>query len=100
MGMTTRNGARQAGNGIQLSSLIVNMPEPGPNTTSKTEGGQFDDSIYSKVVTYSGADQDSDSGGNRDTGSSERDRRGVRRERSEREVGHLPQCCGTEGLIL
>lgn len=52
------------------------------------------------VVIYSGADRDSYSRCNQDVWSSERDRRGVRRERSEREVGHPPQCCWTEGLFL
>ncbi|TKS67935.1 Serum response factor [Collichthys lucidus] len=77
-GMGTRTGAGR-------SSIPVNTAVPGPN--SETDGGQFDERAYSTEVIYSGSDQDSDSGDDEDTAGSG-DRRGVKRERSEREVGH------------
>ncbi|XP_027132503.1 serum response factor isoform X1 [Larimichthys crocea] len=77
-GMGTRTGAGR-------SSIPVNTAGPGPN--SETDGGQFDERAYSTEVIYSGSDQDSDSGDDEDTAGSG-DRRGVKRERSEREVGH------------
>ncbi|XP_070774740.1 serum response factor-like [Enoplosus armatus] len=87
-GMGTRTGVGRAGNGTGVSSLPVNTAGPGQNTTSETDGGQFDDKEYSTEVIYSGSDQDSDSGDDEDTAGSGGDRRGVKRERSEREVGH------------
>ncbi|XP_036979078.1 serum response factor-like isoform X2 [Acanthopagrus latus] len=85
-GMGTRTGAGRAGNGARLSSLAMNTAAPGPDTD--TDGGQFDDRDYSTELVYSGSDQDSDSGDDEDTAGSGGDRRGVKRERSEREVGH------------
>ncbi|XP_044046215.1 serum response factor-like isoform X2 [Siniperca chuatsi] len=87
-GMGTRTGVGRAGNGTGLSSLPVNTAGPGPDTASETDGGQFHDREYSTEVIYSGSDQDSDSGDDEDTAGSGGDRRGVKRERSEREVGH------------
>ncbi|KAI3352231.1 hypothetical protein L3Q82_005581 [Scortum barcoo] len=52
----------------------------GPRTGSETE--------FSTEGVCSGSDQDSDSGEEEDTAGG--DRRGVKRERSEREVGHQP----------
>uniref|UniRef100_A0A3B4X9A0 Serum response factor a n=1 Tax=Seriola lalandi dorsalis TaxID=1841481 RepID=A0A3B4X9A0_SERLL len=72
--MGTRTGPGRTGNGTGLSSL--------------TEGGHFGDREFSTEVVYSGSDQDSDSGDDEDTAGSGGDRRGVKRERSEREVGH------------
>ncbi|XP_030275274.1 serum response factor-like isoform X4 [Sparus aurata] len=85
-GMGTRTGAGRAGNGARLSSLAVNTAAPGPDTD--TDRGQFEDRDYSTELVYSGSDQDSDSGDDEDTAGSGGDRRGVKRERSEREVGH------------
>lgn len=87
-GMATRTGGGHAGNGTGLSSPPVNTAGPGPKTASETDGGQFDGREYSTEVIYSGSDQDSDSGDDEDTAGSGGDRRGVKRERSEREVGH------------
>ncbi|XP_069022801.1 serum response factor-like isoform X3 [Embiotoca jacksoni] len=84
-GMGTRTGPGRAGNG---SGLPVSTAGPGPNTASETDGGQFEDREYCTEVVYSGSDQDSDSGDDEDTAGSGGDRRGVKRERSEREVGH------------
>ncbi len=86
--MGTRTGAARAGNGTGLNSLPVNTAGPGANTASDTDGRQFEDREYSTEVIYSGSDQDSDSGDEDDTAGSGGDRRGVKRERSEREVGH------------
>ncbi|XP_018530250.1 serum response factor isoform X2 [Lates calcarifer] len=87
-GMGTRTGEGRAGNGTGLSSLAVNAAGPGPNAASETDGGQFEDREYGAEMVYSGSDQDSDSGDDEDTAGSGGDRRGVKRERSEREVGH------------
>ncbi|XP_040891861.1 serum response factor-like isoform X2 [Toxotes jaculatrix] len=87
-GMGTRTGSGRAGNGTGLNSLAVNTAGPGPNTASGTDGGQFEDREYSTEVVYSGSEQDSDSGDEEDAAGSGGDRRGVKRERSEREVGH------------
>ncbi|XP_035029483.1 serum response factor isoform X3 [Hippoglossus stenolepis] len=66
----------------------------GPGLTGVTTGpnsdpgaGQFVDREFSTEVIYSGSDQDSESGEEEDTAGSGGDRRGVKRERSEREVG-------------
>uniref|UniRef100_UPI0037E97557 serum response factor-like isoform X5 n=1 Tax=Semicossyphus pulcher TaxID=241346 RepID=UPI0037E97557 len=59
----------------------------GPNTASGIEEGQFEEREFSTEVIYSGSDQDSDSGDDEDTAGSGGDRRGVKRERREREVG-------------
>lgn len=82
-GMGTRGACGRAGNGTELNSA-----QPGPVTASESPGGQFDDREYSTEVVYSGSEQDSDSGDEEDTAGSGGDRRGVKRERSEREVGH------------
>ncbi|KAF3688233.1 Serum response factor [Channa argus] len=87
-GMGTRTGGARAGNGTGLSSLSVNTSGPGPNAVSGTDGGQFENREYSTEVVYSGSDQDSDSGDDEDTAGSGGDRRGVKRERRERELGH------------
>nr|XP_020475869.1 serum response factor-like isoform X2 [Monopterus albus] len=85
-GMSTRTAVGRAGNGTELNSLPVNTAVTGANTVSVTDGGQFEDRDYSTEVVYSGSDQDSDSGDDEDTAGSGGDRRGVKRERSEREV--------------
>ncbi|XP_029283310.1 serum response factor-like isoform X1 [Cottoperca gobio] len=86
--MGTRTGAGGAGNGTGLSSLPVNTAGPGPDTASGTDGGRFSERDYSTEVIDSGSDQDSDSGDDEGAAGSGGDRRGVKRERSEREVGH------------
>ncbi|XP_074551455.1 serum response factor-like isoform X3 [Halichoeres trimaculatus] len=80
-----------AGTGARMSTRTG----PGPNPASGTEEGQFEDREYSTEVVYSGSDQDSDSGDDEDTMGSGGDRRGVKRERSEREVGR--QSAGSSG---
>lgn len=95
-GMGTRTGAGRAGNGTGHSSIQVNTTGPGPNTAADTDGGQFDVREYSTEVVYTGSDQDSESGDDEDTPGSGGDRRGVKRERSEKEVGH--QSAATGGL--
>lgn len=83
--MGTRSAAGRAGNG-------VNTVPPGPPTAPEAHG-QFDDS----EMVYSASEQDSDSGDEEDTVASGGDRRGVKRERSEREVGH--QSAPTSGAL-
>lgn len=83
-GMGTRTGA---GNGNGLSIPPVNTAGPVLHTASGTGGGQFENRDYSTETVYSGSDQDSDSVDDEDTAGSGGDRRGVKRERSEREVG-------------
>lgn len=85
--MGTRTGPGRTGNGPGLSSLAAGTVGSGPNTSSETDGSRFVDRDYSAEVVYSGSDQDSDSGEDEDTAVSGGDRRGVKRERSEREVG-------------
>lgn len=80
--MGTRTGPGRAGNGTGL-----NTDGPGQNTTPMTDGGQFEEREYSTEVVYSGSEPDSDSGDDEDAAGSGGDRRGVKRERSEREVG-------------
>ncbi|XP_071772193.2 serum response factor a isoform X2 [Centroberyx gerrardi] len=89
-GMGTRAGTGRTG----LSSLQVNTPGPGPTAATETDGGRFEDREYATEVAYSGSDQESDSGDDEDTVGSGGDRRGVKRERSEREVG---QSAATSG---
>lgn len=66
----------------------------GSNTPSETDRDRFEDREYSTEVIYSGSDQESDSGDEEDTaGSSGGDRRGVKRERSDRDAAqsaHAP----------
>lgn len=87
--MGTRSAAGRAGNG-------VNTIPTGPPAASETHG-QFDDREYGAEMVYSGSDQDSDSGDDEDTVASGGDRRGVKRERSEREVAH--QSAPTSGAL-
>lgn len=94
--MGTRSGAGRAGNGTGLSSIPVNTAPPGPVTASETHLAQFDDREYSTEVVCSGSDQDSDSADDEDLACPGGDRRGVKRERREREVGH--QCANTGGV--
>lgn len=82
--MGTRTGAGRTGNVTGLSSLPLNVP--GPDT--ETDGGPFEVREYGPEVIYSGSEQESDSGDDEDTAGSVGDRRGVKRERREREVGH------------
>lgn len=79
--MGTRSATGRAGNG-------VNTVPPGPVAACETDGNHFDDREYSTDVVYSGSDQDSDTGDDEETVGSGGDRRGVKRERSEKEVGH------------
>lgn len=95
--MGTRTGAGRAGNGTGMSSLPLNAAGSGHIAVSGTDGGQFEHREYSTEVVYSGSDQDSDSGDDEDTAGSGGDRRGVKRERSEREVGHQ-SAPSSEGL--
>lgn len=83
--MGTRTGDGRAGNGTGVGS--------------HTDGGQFEDREYSTDMVYSGSEQDSDSGDDEDTAGSGGDRRGVKRERSETEVGHqsAPSSVGLSG---
>ncbi|XP_017296815.1 serum response factor isoform X2 [Kryptolebias marmoratus] len=78
--MDTRTGSRSAGNGSTAG--------PAPNTASETDAGRFEDREYSTEVAFSGSELDSDSGDDDDTGGSGGDKRGVKRERSDREDGH------------
>lgn len=84
--MGTRTGGGRADNGPGLNSLPVNAAGPGHNATPGTDGGQFEDRDYTTEVVYSGSDPDSDSGEDEDAPGSGGDRRGVKRERSERRV--------------
>ncbi|KAM7420029.1 hypothetical protein PAMA_016899 [Pampus argenteus] len=81
--MGTRIGAGRAGNGTGL-----NAARPGPNSTAEPDGDRFEEREYGTEVVYSGSDPESESGEDEDTPGSGGDRRGVKRERSEREVGH------------
>lgn len=65
--MGTRTGARQAGGGVGLSSLSVNSAGLRQNTAFEAKEGQFDDSVYSTEVIYSGSNKDPDSRYNKDT---------------------------------
>lgn len=85
--MGNRGGAGRAGNGTGLGSLPVNATPPGPVPASEPTGRQFGDGEFGAEVVYSGSDQDSDSVDDEDTTGSGGDRRGVKRERSDREVG-------------
>ncbi|XP_069386545.1 serum response factor-like isoform X3 [Paralichthys olivaceus] len=71
----------------------------GTNSASDTGGGRFEEREISTEVIYSGSDQDSESGDEEDTPGSGGDRRGVKRERSEREVGRqaVPTSGGQSG---
>lgn len=78
--MGTRPGVGRAGNGTGLSSL------PGPG--AENDGGRgYEVREYGTEVVYSGSDQESESGEDEDTACLGGDRRGVKRERVEREVG-------------
>lgn len=87
-GMGTRSGAGRGGNGAGISSQPLSAAASGPVLVPENHGRQFIDREYGTEVVYSGSDQDSDSGDDEDTTGSCGDRRGVKRERSEREVGH------------
>ncbi|XP_067115516.1 serum response factor a isoform X1 [Osmerus mordax] len=83
-GMGTRAGGAQRGNGTGLNTS-------GTNTgINLPEGGRFEDREYPSEVVFSGSDQESDSGDDEDTMGSAGDRRGVKRERAEMEVGSSP----------
>ncbi|XP_042281805.1 serum response factor-like isoform X2 [Thunnus albacares] len=87
--MGTRTGTGRAGNGTGL-----NAAGPGPNSTAEPDGGLFEEREYGTEVVYSGSDPESESGEDEDTAGSGGDRRGVKRERSEREVGHQAAASG------
>ena len=78
--MGTRAGGGRPGTGA--SSLQVT---PSPSAPMNTE--------YPDLV-YSASEQDSDSGEEEETQGSGGERRGVKRERSERELGHSAQSSG------
>ncbi|XP_056442637.1 serum response factor-like isoform X3 [Gadus chalcogrammus] len=78
--MGTRAGGGRPGTGA--SSLQVT---PSPSAPMNTE--------YPDLV-YSASEQDSDSGDEEETQGSGGERRGVKRERSERELGHSAQSSG------
>lgn len=78
-GMGTRTGPGRADNGPGINNLVVNAAGPGP------DGGQLEEREYTAEVVYSGSDPDSDS--EEDAAGSGGERRGVKRERSERRVG-------------
>ncbi|XP_046899856.1 serum response factor a isoform X2 [Hypomesus transpacificus] len=83
-GMGTRAGGARPGNGTGLNTS-------GTNTgINLPEGGRFEDREYPSEVVFSGSDQESDSGDDEDTMGSAGDRRGVKRERAEMEVGSSP----------
>ncbi|KAM3865335.1 serum response factor-like [Diretmus argenteus] len=63
------------------------LDTPGPALTAATDTDRFEDREYSTEVAYSGSEPESDTGDEEDTAGSAGYRRGVKRERSEREVG-------------
>ncbi|XP_024914258.1 serum response factor-like isoform X2 [Cynoglossus semilaevis] len=71
--MGTRTGSGRAGNGAGVNNLSVETPGPG-------QGARFEET----EILYS-SDQDSESGDEEGSGG---ERRGVKRERSDREVRH------------
>ncbi|XP_031592376.1 serum response factor-like isoform X3 [Oreochromis aureus] len=84
-----------AGSGAEMGSRTLpgrvsstDTAGPEPDTVRETGGGAPDDRDYSAEGAFSGSDQDSDSAEDDDMGGPGGDRRGVKRERSEREVGH------------
>ncbi|KAM6939879.1 serum response factor-like [Xenentodon cancila] len=64
----------------------------GPNSATETDRSRFEDREYSTEVVYSGTDQDSDS--DEDAAGSGGDRRGVKRERSDRDAGQSAHSSG------
>ncbi|KAF7649506.1 hypothetical protein LDENG_00140550 [Lucifuga dentata] len=98
-GMDSRAGPGRAGNGTGLTSLLVNTTGPGTGmaTGAETDGGRFEDREYGSEAVYSGSEQDSDSVDEDDTTVPGGDRRGVKRERSERDVGR--QSAPTSGGV-
>ncbi|XP_076028211.1 serum response factor-like isoform X3 [Genypterus blacodes] len=92
--MGSRAGPGRAGNESGLASLPVNTSGPGTTAPAETLGGGFGDR------EYSGSEQDSDSVDEEDTASAGADRRGVKRERSDREVAHhsVPTSGGSAGV--
>ncbi|KAM7009401.1 LOW QUALITY PROTEIN: serum response factor-like [Tautogolabrus adspersus] len=83
------------GSGAGMSTRTGSGLTSGPHTASGTEEDRFEDREFSTEVIYSGSEQDSDSGDDEDTVGSGGDRRGVKRERREREVGR--QSAGSSG---
>ncbi|XP_039865942.1 serum response factor-like isoform X2 [Simochromis diagramma] len=84
-----------AGSGAEMGSRTLpgrmsstDTAGPEPDTARETGEGAPEDRDYSAEGAFSGSDQDSDSAEDDDTGGPGGDRRGVKRERSEREVGH------------
>lgn len=90
-GMGSRTGAGRAGNGTGLSN-VPSGPASGPNTTAELDGegrGRFEEQEYASTeVVYSGSDQDSESDDDPAGQGPGGERRGVKRERSDRELGH------------
>ncbi|XP_005944516.1 serum response factor isoform X2 [Haplochromis burtoni] len=82
-----------AGSGAEMGSRTLpgrmsSTDTAGPDPARETGEGVPEDRDYSAEGAFSGSDQDSDSAEDDDTGGLGGDRRGVKRERSEREVGH------------
>ncbi|XP_042338267.1 serum response factor a [Plectropomus leopardus] len=78
-GMSSRTGAGRAGNGT------------GIRISADSGGERCEQREFSTEVVCSGSEQDSDSGDDEGSGG---DRRGVKRERSDREVGHQSATAG------
>ncbi|XP_072240068.1 serum response factor-like isoform X2 [Leuresthes tenuis] len=85
--MATRTGPGRAGNGAGLRRPLGSTPGNEP-AGSERDGCRFEEREYSTDVVYSCSDQDSDSGDDEDAVGSVGDRRGVKRERNDREDGH------------
>uniref|UniRef100_A0A3Q3EZ70 Serum response factor n=1 Tax=Labrus bergylta TaxID=56723 RepID=A0A3Q3EZ70_9LABR len=83
------------GSGAGMSSRTGSGLTSGPHTASGTEEDRFEEREFSTEVVYSGSEPDSESGDDEDTVGSGGDRRGVKRERREREVGR--QSAGSSG---
>lgn len=75
--MGTRIGSGSTGTGSTTGSA--------PNTASETDGGRLEHREHRTELVFSGSELDSDSADEEDTGGSGGDKRGVKRERSDRE---------------
>lgn len=75
-----------AGSGAAMSSRT--------GAGNGTDGGPFDGSALSTEAVCSGSDQDSESADDEDAPGCGGDRRGVKRERSDKELGHRPAATG------
>ncbi|XP_030627529.1 serum response factor a [Chanos chanos] len=88
---TGSRGVVRPGNGAELTTLQVASPSGaigGMNSNvGLPDGGRFDGTTSETQVVLSGSEADSESGDDDDTISSVGERRGVKRERAEMEVG-------------